>query len=63
MPQIASQKYNRLRAGLIRRGHTIASWARLTGYRVSSVYDAAKGNRAGVKSVRIQKQLEDFINA
>ena len=49
--------YNQLRADLVSRGLNISSWARMKGYRASSVYSAARGERTGRKSLRIVKEL------
>lgn len=53
--------YTLIRVGLINRGFTLASWARTKGYPVPTVYDAARGKRRGIKSTRIRKQLQAFI--
>lgn len=56
----ARTKYPNLRARLIERGTTLRRFAMENGLPVRSVYSAARGDRAGVKSVYILKKLEDF---
>ena len=63
MSENATRKYRRLRINLIERGFTIRSWAQSRGYKPSTVYDAAKGARMGIKSVKICRELEEFSNA
>jgi hypothetical protein len=53
-----ARKYRELKATLISRGYTLRSWALAHGYKPTTVYGAASGVRAGIKSIRIRKQLE-----
>lgn len=61
MPQKVNKKYRELRATLIGRGKSLRLWAVENGYPISTVYDAARGTRAGVESVRIRRKLEEFV--
>ena len=58
------KKYRQLRARLIARGLTLRSFARKHGFKQATVYAAARGDRAGVESYRInQKLTEELANA
>lgn len=57
-----SNQYHDLRAALLRAGWTLRSWALAQGYAVQTVYGAAKGTRAGVKSTKIRTELERITN-
>lgn len=63
MPATVNKKYRKLRINLIHRGTTIRRWALEKGYPPTTVYDAIKGNRAGVEAVRIKTELEEYANA
>jgi hypothetical protein len=53
-------KYKGLRVALIAKGTTLKRWAESRDYPLSTVYDAAKGNRGGIKAVKILRELEAF---
>jgi hypothetical protein len=55
--------YHALRARLIERGTNLWRWAELRGYPYTTVVGAARGDRAGIKSVKILRELEEFTNA
>lgn len=57
------QNYDQLRAALIRRGYSLRSWAATAGYPVTTVYGAARGERSGIKAVKIRTELEEFAYA
>jgi gp16 family phage-associated protein len=50
-----------LRAALIEAGFTVSSWARANGYPPTTVFDAAKGTRAGVETMRIRRKLKELV--
>lgn len=54
-------EYQLIRAGFVRRGTTIAEWARGCGVRPSTAYDALKGRRAGNRSNEIIAMAKEFI--
>jgi hypothetical protein len=54
----ASLDYPALRARLIERGITLRGFALEHGYKIPTVYNAARKQRRGVKSVMILRQLE-----
>ena len=54
--------YQAIRIGLIRRGTNLRRWALSRGYALSTVYDAAQGNRRGIRAVRIQSELKEFVS-
>jgi hypothetical protein len=56
----AKAKANGIRASLLRRGHTITSFAKQNGLPYTSVWQAIYGTRAGTKSRDI---LEKILNA
>ena len=51
-----------MRSALIERGITLRGFALRHGYSVPTVYMAARGQRAGVVSVKILTHLEAFLN-
>lgn len=53
----APQNYDELRAALILRGWTLRAWALAHKKAPSTVYGAARKDRAGVAAVRIRRQL------
>lgn len=57
----ASSNYRKTRAALVRRGFTIRSWARAHSFPVTTVYGALRGERAGIKAVAVQQQLQAFL--
>jgi gp16 family phage-associated protein len=57
----ASPTYRMLRAALIEAGFTVSSWARANGYPPTTVFDAAKGTRAGVETMRIRRKLKELV--
>lgn len=63
MSEKATTSYRRNRVALLRKGHTIRSWALTHGYIPSTVYDALRGTRLGVKSLAIARDVKEFINA
>jgi lambda repressor-like predicted transcriptional regulator len=58
----ASREYLSLRARLLRRGITLRGFARQNGYRPSTVFNAARGERSGHVTTRIREQLEIASN-
>jgi len=58
-----STDYRTIRAKLLTRGMTLRGFALENGYGVQTVYDAAKGRRAGPTSMIILQQLEELSNA
>jgi hypothetical protein len=61
MQKHATSKYLTRRLGLLRRGTNIKRWAEARGYPVTTVYDALKGSRLGIQSVKIVREVEEFI--
>lgn len=59
----ASPAYKALRARLIEKGMTLRSFAAAHGLPYPTVYCAARGTRAGIKSVQIRRRLEEVANA
>lgn len=57
----SSSRYQELRWRLLRRGFSLRGWALKQGYPVTTVYSAARGERIGVRSMRIARELEAFI--
>lgn len=55
-----NKNYQATRAALIKKGFTIASWARRHGFKPSTVYDAVRGRRSGIVAVKIVNSLEAF---
>ncbi len=58
----ARSKYQTLRSRLLDRGFTLRKFALKRGYNVQTVYDAARGDRNGIISKRIRKELEGIIH-
>jgi len=58
MSQKANKNYVVLRNSLLEQGFTLRSWALKHKLPVTTVYGAARGERHGIKAVRIRKQLE-----
>jgi len=58
-----STDYRTLRAKLLTQGMTLRMFALENGYGVQTVYDAAKGRRAGPTAMLILQQLEEMTNA
>jgi hypothetical protein len=56
-----TRQYRKLKASLIHRGYTLRSFAAAHGYSAPTVYMAARGQRHGIISVRIQRHLREFI--
>lgn len=56
-------EYHELKGQMISRGTNIARWARKHSYPLTTVYLAASGQRAGIKSTKIRRELEKFVNA
>lgn len=56
-------RYGQLRSRLIAKGTNINRWAAEHGYPPTTVYDAARGSRAGIEAVKIKRLLEEFANA
>jgi hypothetical protein len=50
-----------IRIGMIEKGTNLRLWAQAMGYPESTVYAAARGARAGIKSVKIQKELTEYV--
>jgi hypothetical protein len=63
MPAKVNRNYRKLRAQLIARGTNLRRWATDHGYPVTTVYDAARGTRAGIRCVQIRRELEEFAYA
>lgn len=57
------EAYLDLRIRMIQRGFTLRSFAMSNGYPVPSVYMAARGLRAGIKSVKILNHLKQIAYA
>ena len=62
MSNKAKRNYTRLRARLIAQGTNLKRFAELRGYPMTTVYGAARGDRAGVEAVRILRELQEFPN-
>jgi hypothetical protein len=58
MTRNVNLNYSMLRARIVSHGTTLSRWARKKGYPATTVYGAAKGERSGIKAVRIRRQLE-----
>jgi hypothetical protein len=58
MPRNVNLNYSLLRARMIGHGTTLSRWARKKGYPITTVYGAARGERAGIQATRIRRQLE-----
>ena len=56
-----TSRYQKLRASLIQRGITLRGFALQHGYCVPTVYMAARGQRAGVESVKIINHLNEVL--
>ncbi len=41
------------------RGYSLASWARLNGFKPSTAYDSARGRRDGIVARRIRRALRE----
>lgn len=63
MKRNSIKKYRDLRARLYRRGMTLRQFALKHALPPRSVYGAARGERAGVKSLLILKKIEEFVSA
>lgn len=59
----ASRRYRDLRSRLIARGYTLRSFAITHGYPYPTVYNAARGDRHGVKTLKIAQHLEEVAYA
>lgn len=59
----ANQSYKRLKRKLLERGWNLRQFAIRNGYKVATVYDAARGSREGVLSVKIRRELEELAYA
>jgi hypothetical protein len=59
----ANADYRRLRSALILRGVNLRQFALNNGYRISTVYDAARGSRAGIVATKIRRELETIAYA
>jgi hypothetical protein len=57
------EEFKELRAKLLKRGHSLRSFAITHGYKVQTVYSAAKRTRAGRKSLPIFEHICRFVNA
>lgn len=55
--------YRRLRAELIHRGTNLRRFAQEKGYPLATVYDAARGRRAGIESIRILNEINALISS
>ncbi|HYE33526.1 MAG TPA: hypothetical protein VEH27_19045 [Methylomirabilota bacterium] len=62
MPKKVNQKYQNLRAKLLKRGTNLSRWAASHGYPITTVYGAARGERAGIKATEIRLKLETLAN-
>jgi hypothetical protein len=62
MTEKANKNYRLMRSRLYLAGHSFRSFARQHGFPERSVYSAARGERAGVKSVRILRKLEEVLS-
>ena len=52
-----SEPAKHIRAALLLRGFTLHSFAHMYGYRPSTVYAAARGDRQGVVGSRVRRHL------
>ena len=50
-----------IRAKLLMKGLTLASFARKHGFRQSTTYAAARGDRLGIVGTRIKMQLQEEL--
>lgn len=50
-----------IRAALLMKGFSIASFARRHGYRPSTVYAAARGDRLGVIGTSVRRHLMEVV--
>lgn len=50
-----------IRAKLLMRGLTVASFARKHGFRPSTAYAAARGDRLGIVGTKIRLQLQEEL--
>lgn len=55
--------YKSIRIGLIEKGTNFWRWAAQKEYPYTTVISAAKGERSGIVSVKIKRELEEFVNA
>jgi hypothetical protein len=62
-PSAAALSYNELRSALIARGMYLTTWAKARGYPYTTVVCAAKGERHGIKAVKIRRELEETVHA
>lgn len=58
MSRKANKKYIEIRKGLISQGTNLRKWALTHGHPVSTVYSAARGERAGIEAMKIVRELE-----
>ena len=58
----ATANYKQLRARLIQSGTTLRRFALDRGYKPATVYNAAKGERSGVITTKIHRELEELTN-
>lgn len=63
MSRKAMTNYRDLRWRLIRAGYSLRSFALAFGYKIPTVYCAARGTRAGVISRKILSHMEEIANA
>jgi hypothetical protein len=59
-PDSTSKKYRALKASLISKGTNLKRWAEDNQYPLTTVYLAASGKRAGVKSITILEKLHRY---
>lgn len=60
-PLNTSKKYDALKASLIKKGTNLKRWAEKNNYPLTTVYLAASGKRAGVKSMAILEKLHTYV--
>jgi hypothetical protein len=63
MPAESTENYQNLKGRLISRGFTLRSFALLHGFKIPTVYKAAKGSRNGIIATRIRRKLEEVSGA
>jgi hypothetical protein len=64
IPANTDTEYLLIRGALKERGvKSLSSWARKHHFALTTTYAAARGTRRGAESRKIQKKLEETINA
>lgn len=63
MADAVNNKYRRLRSQLISKGTNLRRWAQENNFPITTVYGAARGQRAGIEAIKIKKLLEAYANS